>query len=211
MGFVETIATELGSIIAFVGAGIAGYFAPKISNRIKGYLNQRWFNASLKKSLDIKVMLAELKGKLAAQRIYFLQFHNGKVYLGDNQFHKYSVSAIFEVVNQGLSREITNMQNVPLNTYAELLSYMQNKDEDVCLIGDHKGCDLTFEASDLDDLKHATNQSSILYIKTRNKNNVFIGLLAIYFDKEVSKTKLLTDMKDLQELDYLLLYIKNHA
>src|SRR3972149_6359432 len=135
MEFLETgldmIWKESGSIIGLTLAGAIGYFVPKASSRIKTYIHQHWFKNSLKKSIELKIKLAELKTKIGAQRVYMLQFHNGKVFLGDNGFHKYSISAIFEIAEQGLSREIHNMQSIPMGNYAELLYYMQNEDQDI--------------------------------------------------------------------------------
>lgn len=205
----DSVFKELGSIIGFAGAGAVGYLAPLASKKIKTYLQQRWFNASLKRSMELKVKIAELKGKIGAQRIYLLQFHNGKVYLGDNQFHKYSVSALFEITSGGLSREMQNMQNVPLSSYAELIYRMQKENTDIVIVGDHRGCDMTFEDADLDEVKYSTNPSTILYVKIKNKNDVFVGLLALYFDKEITRTKLLDDLKHMDHLDSILVYIKN--
>ena len=86
---------------------------------------------------------------------------------------------------------------------------MQKENTDIVIVGDHRGCDMTFEDADLDEVKYSTNPSTILYVKIKNKNDVFVGLLALYFDKEITRTKLLDDLKHMDHLDSILVYIKN--
>ena len=209
LSILDSLWKEIGSVAGFVGAGVFGYFIPKVSTKVKGYMQQQWFNVSLKKSVEIKIRLAELKAKIGAQRIYLLQFHNGKVFLGDNAFHKYSVSGIFEVVSQGLSREIQEMQNMPMSNYAELLFYMQKESQKIVVVGDHRGCDMTFDEADMTDTKYSTNATSIVFIKVLDKADGFIGLLVFYFDSEIVKGRLVPELDDLNELNSLLSQVKN--
>src|SRR3989304_7752370 len=132
----STLWKEVGNIISFVAVGAGGYLIPVVSRKVKTYLRQRFFSISLKRSMEIKLKLAEVKARLKAARIYLYQFHNGKVFLGDHSFHKYSISAIFEVVSQGLSREIQNMQSIPLSRYAELLNEIIDGKHEIVVVGD---------------------------------------------------------------------------
>lgn len=205
----DTVWQEMGHILSFMGAGAAGYFIPQASKAMKNYMQQRWFNASIKKSMELKVKLAEFKGKIKACRVYFMQFHNGKVYLGDNQFHKYHLSALFEITSAGQSREMHNMQNIPMSSYAELVYKMQKESLEMILVGDHKGCDITFADIDLEEVKYSTNPEAVLYVKVENKSDAFIGLLAVYFDTEVTKHKIVEDLKKMDDLDSILVFIRN--
>lgn len=205
----DVIWQETGHVLAFMAAGAAGYFIPQISKKIKNTLQQRWFNASLKKSMELKVKLAEFKGKIKGNRVYFMQFHNGKVFLGDNQFHKYHISALFEITSSGLSREMHNMQNIPLSSYAELIFKMEKENLDLILVGDHRGCDISFAEINLEEVKYTLNPAAVLYVKVTNKNNAFIGLLAVYFDDYVTKIKVMGDIEKMDDMDSILVYIKN--
>jgi len=138
-----------------------------------------------------------------------MQFHNGKVFLGDNQFHKYHISAIFEITSSGLSREMHNMQNIPLSSYAELIFKMEKENLDLILVGDHRGCDISFAEINLEEVKYTLNPAAVLYVKVTNKNNSFIGLLAVYFDDYVTKIKVMSDIEKMDDMDSILVYIKN--
>jgi hypothetical protein len=191
-----------------MAAGAAGYFIPQATKKVKNLMQQRWFNASLKKSMELKVKMAEFKGKINANRVYFMQFHNGKVFLGDHQFHKFHLSAIFEITSSGLSREMQNMQNMPLSMYADLIFKMEKEDLDLILVGDHRGCDITFAEINLEEVKYSLNPAAVLYIKVHNKNDMFIGLLAVYFDDYVTKIKVVSDLEKMEDLDSILVYIR---
>lgn len=209
LSFLDPFWKGLGNIAGLMTAGAVGYFIPQVSAKVKTYMQQRWFNASLKKSVEIKIKLAELKARLNAQRIYVLQFHNGKVFVGDNGFHKYSASAIFEIVSQGLSREIQTMQNIPLSHYAELLYFMLKEKQDVIVMGDHRGTDMSFEDVDLDDVKYNTNSATVVFAKITNKDDSFVGLLVLHFENEITKTKFFDEVENVDEFNTLLLHIKN--
>lgn len=205
----STVWKEVGSILGLLMAGFLGYFVPKISNKIKTAIKQRLFDQSLKKSVDLKVKLAELKVKLKATRIYLYQFHNGTVFLGGHDFHKYSVSAVFEIVSQGLSREIQNMQSVPLSKYAELLNYFLDKKAEMLVVGNFKDTDMTFEDADLEEIKYTINPTSVVFIQVKDKAGAFIGLIAIHFDREIVKDKFLDNLDHDQDFNKLLIDIKN--
>lgn len=207
--FENSVMKEIGNILSFVAVGAIGYFIPRISNKIKGVMKQKFFSISLKRSIEIKLKLAEVKARLKATRIYLYQFHNGKVFLGDHSFHKYSLSAIFEVVSQGLSREIQSMQNMPLSRYAELLNEFIDAKHEVMVIGDHRGVDMSFEEADLEDIKYTMDPVTIAFIKVSDKHGEFIGLISIHFDTEVIKSKFLAEIEDSSDLHSLLVDIKH--
>jgi len=199
---------EVGNILAFLAAGALGYVIPQVSKKIKMYMRRKFFNISLKKSLEIKVKMAEIKTRMKATRIYLYQFHNGTVFLGDHSFHKYNVSAIFEVVTQGLSRDIQNMQSVPMSRFAELLTLFVDKDYDTLVVGDHRGTDMTFEDADLEDLKYTLTPKTVAFIKVINERNSFVGLIAIHFDQEFTKSKFAMEMAAVPDVNALLVDIK---
>jgi hypothetical protein len=205
----NSVLKEIGNVLSFVAVGAIGYFIPRATDKIKGFMKQRFFSISLKRSMEIKLKLAEVKARLKATRIYLYQFHNGKVFLGDHSFHKYSLSAIFEVVSQGLSREIQNMQSMPLSRYAELLNEFIDSKQDVMVIGDHRGVDMSFEEADLEDIKYTMDPVTIAFIKVNDKRGEFIGLISIHFDMEVIKSKLLVEIEESPDLNSLLVDIKH--
>lgn len=202
------VLTEAGKVLGFISAGIVGYFVPKVSQLVKNKLQQKYFNISLKKSIEIKLKLAEVKAALGAKRIYMFQFHNGTVYLGDHNFHKYSMSAIFEVVSQGLSREIQNLQSKPLSNYVELLSFLMESDHEHIIVGNHRGSDMDFNEADLEDMLYSMKPETIIFFKVYNNKKQFIGLICMCFDAEVTKAKLM-EMKESSDLNSLLIDIRN--
>lgn len=77
------------------------------------------------------------------------------------------------------------------------------------LVGDHRGCDISFADSDLEEVKYSMNPSAVLYVKVANKSDAFIGLLAVYFDDEVTKIKVMMELDKMDDLESILVYIKN--
>jgi len=189
--FLEAVFEEGGKILGFVLAGVGGWYIPRISKAIKSKIQQKYFNVSLKRSVEIKVKLAEVKASMGANRIYLFQFHNGTVYLGDRSFHKYSMSAIFEVVNQGLSREIQNYQSMPLSKYAELIDFLIENKDDYAIIGTHRGADMTYEEADVEDMFYniGSEKGTIAFVEVYNDKKHFIGMIAVMFDHEVTRAK----------------------
>lgn len=200
---------EVGEILAFILAGVLGFVIPKISKKFKTMLKQRFFSMSLKRSMEIKVKLAEIKTRLGATRIYLYQFHNGTIFLGDHSFHKYSISAVFEVVMQGLSREIQNMQSIPMSKWAELITeFIDNKAESI-VVGDHRGCNMSFDEADLEDVKYTMSPKTVAFVKVSNNKTQFVGLIAIHFDQELTQAKFNTEMENTPDINALLVDIKN--
>lgn len=206
----NTIYEEAGKIISFAVAGAGGYYLPKLSKKIKEKIQQKYFNLSLKKSVEIKVKLAEVKASLGATRIYLFQFHNGTVYLGDRSFHKYSMSAIFEVVNHGLSREIQKFQSVPLSKYAELIDFLIENEEDYVVVGKHKDSDMNYDEADIDDMLYGfgNTKGSMIFIEVHNEKKQFIGMIALTFDSDIPKSRF-NDLRGKSELNQLLIEIRS--
>jgi len=200
---------ESGSFIAAAATGFLVYFIHQGSAKFKIFMHQKWFNRSLKRSIELKLQLAGLKSKVGAERIYLWQFHNGKVFVGDNSFHKYYISAIFEIVNQGLSREMHDMQNIPMSKYAELLYYMIKENENITVVGDHHGADVSFKDADLENDKYTTNSKTIVFVKVYSKNKTFVGLIVMFFTDEIDRSKFIEDALQSVELNTLLFYLKN--
>lgn len=194
MDFFNDILGEAVKVLGFLAAGAAGYFVPKISGEIKRMVQQKYFNMSLKKSVEIKVKLAEVKAAMRASRIYLFQFHNGRVYLGDKSFHKYAMSAIFEVSNHGLSREIQNYQSVPLSKFAELIQHLIENEQDYALVGEHDGCDMSYDEADWNEMRYSLgntgDQTTLAVIEVRNDNRQFIGIIAVMFDRQFGRNEL---------------------
>jgi len=208
--FLELVYSEAGKIIGFVSAGVGGYYIPKLAKVIKTKMQQKFFSVSLKRSVEIKVKLAEVKATLVANRIYLFQFHNGTVYLGDRSFHKYSMSAIFEVVNQGLSSVIHDFQSLPLSKYAELIDFLMESNQDYVIIGKHRGTDMNFEESDLEDMFYkigSSDKGTIVFVAIHNDKQ-FIGMLGITFDNDVNKTKF-QELRSKSSLNQLLAELKS--
>lgn len=208
--FLNVIYEEAGKIIGVLGVGTAGYYVPKIAKSIRTKIQQKFFSLSLKKSVEIKVKLAEVKATLGANRIYLFQFHNGTVYLGDRSFHKYSMSAIFEVVNQGLSREIHEYQSMALSKYAELIDFLIDNKEDYIIIGKHKNTDMNFVEADVEDMFYniGSSKGTIVFVEVYNAKKQFVGMIGITFDSEVTKTKFL-EMRSNSALDQLLVELRS--
>lgn len=208
--FLNIIYEEAGKIIGFLGVGVAGYYVPKVAKSIKTKMQQKFFSVSLKRSVEIKVKLAEVKATLGANRIYLFQFHNGTVYLGDRSFHKYSMSAVFEVVNHGLSREIHNYQSQPLSKYAELIDFLIDHKEDSIVIGTHRGTDMSFTDADLEDMFYTIGSATgtIAFVEICNAKKQFIGMIGITFDSPITKTKF-NELRGNTGMNQLLVELRN--
>jgi hypothetical protein len=204
------ILAGVGGVFGFLLVGFFGYIFPIVSKKIKGYFQQKFFLISLKKSMEIKIRMAELKAKFSAHRIYLYQFHNGKVFVGDLNFHKYSVSAIFEIVSPGFSVEINNQQSMPLHMFSEILFDMIDKRKDVLIIGEHAGCDLTFaKCHGLEGIRSTMHADTLITYKVRNKYGSFVGILALWFENEVTKEDFIKFSKENEDVENFLNDIKN--
>ena len=209
--FLNIVYEEAGKIIGFISVGAGGYFIPKIAKAIKSKIQQKFFSVSLKRSVEIKIKLAEVKASFGANRIYLFQFHNGTVYLGDKSFHKYSMTAIFEVVNQGLSREIHDYQSMPLSKYAELIEFLIESKDDYAIIGTHRGCDMTFYEADVEDMFYnigPSNKGTLAFVEVLNDKKQFIGVICIAFEQEMTKTKF-NELRTNSGINPLLVELRN--
>jgi hypothetical protein len=201
---------EIGGIIGFIMVGVLGYLVPIISKRIKSIIQQRFFQMSLKNSIELKIKMAEVRAKFDADRIYLYQFHNGKIFVGDLNFHKYSVSAIFELVESGLSYEIKNHQNMPLDIFEDLLYFMFEKYKDAVIVSDIEGADLHFRnLRSLYDMSVQMRGRTMVALKVKNKIGAFVGLLVMWFPEEMTREQFINYCNKHTELTNLINEIHN--
>lgn len=92
----------------------------------KDYIYQRWqyteftlhsLDKDVQRDMAITDILYKTLEKKQADRCYVFRFHNGGLFAGGVPFKK--TSCTHEVVKVGVSREINNLQQIPLSTVPE--------------------------------------------------------------------------------------------
>lgn len=89
---------------------------------------------------DTKVnqILLDLLHDAHADRAIIMQFHNGEKLAGGNPFRKMSCS--YEAAQLGVSRELHNLQNIPLSSVPECLKELVDHEKAFVIVVDKLPC-----------------------------------------------------------------------
>jgi len=149
-------------------------------NDISKMLFTEKINKDITNNVLINKMLNDLLVKYNADRAYIFQFHNTiKFYDGTHKNHQ---SCTFEVVNLGISRVSTQLQNIPVSLFPIFLQdIMFNK----------------MHYQNIDDMEETTTRIELknqgiksLYIAPYFKDGQFVAYIGVDYVKDTMKTNI---------------------
>jgi hypothetical protein len=149
-------------------------------NDISQKLSSEKINNDISNNVLINKMLNDLLVKYNADRAYIFQFHNTiKFYDGTHKNHQ---SCTFEVVNLGVSRVSTQLQNIPVSLFPQFLQdIMFNK----------------MHYQNIDDMEETTTRLELksqgiksLFIAPYFKEGQFVAYIGLDYVKDTMKTKI---------------------
>jgi hypothetical protein len=167
---------RFGIIIILFITILIYWFKSDISNK----LSSEKINKDITNNVLINKMLNDLLVKYNADRAYIFQFHNTiKFYDGTHKNHQ---SCTFEVVNLGISRVSTQLQNIPVSLFPIFLQdIMFNK----------------MHYQNIDDMEETTTRLELknqgiksLYIAPYFKEGQFVAYIGVDYVKDTMKTNI---------------------
>lgn len=115
-----------------------------------------------------------------ADRAYILEFHNGEQYFSGRGQQK--LSCTYESVNDGISVECQNLQNIRISNFHGLMNSISRQETFLCPdIEEYKG-DLTFKS-----LLQSKGVQSMFARPIKTLNGKIIGILCLEYVKEKRK------------------------
>jgi hypothetical protein len=167
---------------------IFGFFVSKWALKIKDFFQAKLFKQSVKNSHEIRMRLVEMRATLAADRAMIWQFHNGKAFVGEGNFHNYYLSCEYESVGLGYSEELEHFQSVPISAWSSVLAQMVDKDHrdnKVFLIShDSLVSNWTWKDAGLNTFPTRLGCETALVCKLYNAKDKFVGLAIFMFEDQ---------------------------
>jgi hypothetical protein len=121
-----------------------------------------------------------MRSETEADRVYILEFHNGEHYFSGRSQQKFSCT--YEVVNEGISREVQNLQNIRISSMHYLIKDVVEENTFICKDSDEFCEDLSFRS-----LMEARGIKSMFARPIKTLNGKIIGVLVMDFVKEHRK------------------------
>jgi len=173
---------NLGQIMSGVLVGLAAL----MFSRAKQWIKKKSIGSSVMDSLNIKLILAEIRAYYDADRAKLYQFHNGEFYTSGGSIQKLSLTHF--VMARGVSVDTENQQNIPIGYIAPTT--------DLVL----KNAHLFIPASDMSEnsyfkgiLRHGGARCALIRGIFNSKKDM-IGLLVITWFEEMTMTAEQLDM-----------------
>lgn len=137
-------------------------------------------NKDINNNVLINKMLNDLMVRYSADRAYIFQFHNTiKFYDGTHKNHQ---SCTFEVVNLGISRVASQLQNIPVSLFPNFL-------QDIMLNKMHY--------QNIEDMKETTTRLELcnqgiksLYIAPYFKDGQFVAYVGVDYVKDTMQSEI---------------------
>jgi len=170
------IGLELGYIIAaLISAGVtigSVWFKGKIKER-----KDRVFNYDPNLHSNVMTALEYMRQETEADRVYILEFHNGEHYFSGRSQQKFSCT--YEVVNEGISREVQDLQSIRISSMHYLIKDVVQGKTFVCKDVEEFCNDLSFRS-----FMETRGIKSMFARPIKTLNGKIIGVLAMDFVKE---------------------------
>lgn len=147
---------------------------------ISKMLTAEKINKDINNNVLINKMLNDLMVRYSADRAYIFQFHNNiKFYDGTHKNHQ---SCTFEVVNLGISRVASQLQNIPVSLFPNFL-------QDIMLNKMHY--------QNIEDMKETTTRIELcnqgiksLYIAPYFKDGQFVAYVGVDYVKDTMQSEI---------------------
>ncbi len=173
------IGLELGYIFAaLISAGVtigSVWFKGKLKER-----KDKVFNYDPNLHSNVVTALEFMRRETEADRVYVLQFHNGEHYFSGRSQQKFSCT--HEVVNEGISAEVQNLQNIRISSMHYLIKDVVDGKTFTCKDVEEFCDDLSFRS-----FMEMRGIKSMFARPIKTLNGKIIGVLVMDFVKEYRK------------------------
>jgi len=116
---------ELTRILASSLVTLLGVFLSWFLKYKWGEYRQKKITREIKQSKLVQTVLEQQLSEYSAQRAFILQRHNGGKYGTGKSMDK--LSTTFEALEEGVSTEFKEYQNLPISLYSSLVDIVQNE------------------------------------------------------------------------------------
>ena len=170
------IGLELGYIIAaLISAGVT--FG---SMWCKGKIKERKdkvFNYDPNLHSNVMTALEYMRQETEADRVYILEFHNGEHYFSGRSQQKFSCT--YEVVSEGISREVQDLQNIRISSMHYLIKDVVQGETFMCKNVEEFCDDLSFKS-----FMETRGVMSMFARPIKTLNGKIIGIVVMDFVKD---------------------------
>ena len=173
------VGLDFGYALAAVVSAIATVASVWFKNKLKER-KEKVFNYDPNMHSNVMTALEYMRQETEADRVYILEFHNGEHYFSGRSQQKFSCT--YEVVNEGISREVQELQNIRVSSMHYLIKDVVDGKtfvcKDVCDCSD----DLSFKS-----FMETRGIKSMFARPIKTLNGKIIGVLVMDFVKEHRK------------------------
>jgi hypothetical protein len=173
------VGLELGYAVAAIVSAIVTIGSMWFKNKIKAR-KDKVFNYDPQLHSNVMTALEFMRGETEADRVYILEFHNGEHYFSGRSQQKFSCT--YEVVNEGISREVQNLQNIRISSMHYLIKDVVAENTFICKDSDKFCEDLSFRS-----FMEARGIKSMFARPVKTLDGKIIGVLVMDFVKERRK------------------------
>jgi hypothetical protein len=173
------VGLELGYVIAAIVSAVVTIGSVWFKNKIKAR-RDKVFNYDPQLHSNVMTALEFMRSETEADRVYILEFHNGEHYFSGRSQQKFSCT--YEVVNEGISREVQNLQNIRISSMHYLIKDVVEENTFICKDSDKFCEDLSFRS-----LMEARGIKSMFARPIKTLNGKIIGVLVMDFVKDYRK------------------------
>lgn len=170
------IGLELGYIIAaLISAAVtlgSMWCKVKIKER-----KEKIFNYDPNLHSNVMTALEYMRRETEADRVYILEFHNGEHYFSGRSQQKFSCT--YEVVNEGISREVQDLQNIRISSMHYLIKDVVQGETFMCKDVGEFCDDLSFKS-----FMETRGIKSMFVRPIKTLNGKIIGVVALDYVKD---------------------------
>jgi hypothetical protein len=173
------IGLEYGYIIAAIISASATIGAVWMKNKVREK-RDKVFDYDPNLHSNVVTALEFMRQETEADRVYVLQFHNGEHYFSGKSQQKFSCT--HEVVNEGISIEVQNLQNIRISSMHYLIKDVVSGKTFTCKDVEEFCDDLSFRS-----FMEMRGIKSMFARPIKTLNGKIIGVLVMDFVKEHRK------------------------
>jgi len=173
------VGLELGYAVAAIVSAVVTIGSVWFKNKIKAR-KDKVFNYDPQLHSNVMTALEFMRSETEADRVYILEFHNGEHYFSGRSQQKFSCT--YEVVNEGISREVQNLQNIRISSMHYLIKDVVDENTFICKNSEEFCEDLSFRS-----FMDSRGIKSMFARPIKTLNGKIIGVLVMDFVKEHRK------------------------
>ena len=173
------VGLEYGYIIAAIISASATIGAVWMKGKLKER-KDKVFDYDPNLHSNVVSALEFMRRETEADRVYILEFHNGEHYFSGRSQQKFSCT--YEVVNEGISREVQGLQNIRISSMHYLIKDVVDGKTFMCKDIEEFCEDLSFRS-----FMEMRGIKSMFARPIKTLNGKIIGILVMDFVKEHRK------------------------